>query len=107
MQRLNAQFEALRQSPTVAISDRINTLKAGGHKIIGLQVGDPDFATPQVVMDFAMRVMRDGLTHYAPSRGFPELRLAAAAKLNRDNDVSYDPQAEILITHGGIHAYYL
>jgi aspartate/methionine/tyrosine aminotransferase len=51
--------------------------------------------------------MQEGLTHYAPSRGLPDLRLAAATRLNRDNRVSYDPPTEILITHGGIHAYYL
>ena len=107
MQNLNAQFEALRQSPTVAMYDRVSALKASGRRIIGLQVGDPDFATPQPVMDVALKAMQAGLTHYAPSRGFPDLRLAAATKLSRDNGVSYDPQTEILITHGGIHAYYL
>ena len=107
MQNLNAQFEALRQSPTVAMQDRVSVLKAGGRKIIGLQVGDPDFTTPQPVIDVALKAMQAGLTHYAPSRGFPDVRLAAATKLNRDNGVSYDPQTEILITHGGVHAYYL
>ena len=107
MQNLNAQFQALRQSPTVAMYDRVSALKASGRKIIGLQVGDPDFATPQPVMDVALKAMQAGLTHYAPSRGFLDLRQAAASKLSRDNGVSYDPQNEILITHGGIHAYYL
>lgn len=107
MQNLNAQFDALRQSPTVAMFDRVSAAKASGRKIIGLQVGDPDFATPVPVMEVALKAIHDGLTHYAPSRGFPDLRLAAATKLNRDNGVSYDPQTEILVTHGGIHAYYL
>ena len=43
MQNLNVQFESLRQSPTVAMADRILALKASGREIIGLQVGDPDF----------------------------------------------------------------
>ncbi|HET9589653.1 MAG TPA: aminotransferase class I/II-fold pyridoxal phosphate-dependent enzyme, partial [Anaerolineales bacterium] len=107
MQSLNAQFDALRQSPTVAISDRINALKASGQEIIGLQVGDPDFSTPQPVMEMALKAMHSGLTHYAPSRGFLDLRQAASVKLARDNGVAYDPQTEILVTHGGIHAYYL
>jgi len=107
MHSLNVQFDSIRQSPTVAMSDRINALKGSGRKIIGLQVGDPDFATPDAVMDVAMKAMRDGLTHYGPSRGFLELRLASASKLIRDEGVSYDAQTEILITHGGIHAYYL
>ena len=107
MQSLNIQFDALRQSATVAMADRILALKASGQKIIGLQVGDPDFSTPQAVQDVAFKAMRDGLTHYGPSQGYPELRRAAALKLERDNDVSYDPEAELLVTHGGIHAYYL
>ena len=107
MQSLNTQFNELRQSPTIAMGDRVNTLKASGQKIIGLQVGDPDFATPQPILDIAMNALRDGLTHYGPSRGFLDVRQAAALKLSRDNGISYDPQTEILITHGGIHAYYL
>ena len=54
----------------------------------------------------ALAAIQGGLTHYAPSRGFLDLRRAAATKLERDNFASYDPETEILITHGGIHAYY-
>lgn len=107
MQSLNLQFDALRQSPTIAMADRILALKASGRRIIGLQVGDPDFATPQGVLDVAYKAMKDGWTHYGPSKGFLELRRAAALKLERDSAVSYDPETELLITHGGIHAYYL
>jgi len=104
---INRQFELIRQSPTVAMGDRVNALKAEGHKIIGLQTGDPDFSTPAAVFEIAQRSIKDGFTHYAPSRGMPEMRRAAAVKLQRDNDVSYDPDGELLISHGGIHAYYL
>lgn len=107
MQSLNVQFNSLRQSATVAMADRILALKASGKKITGLQVGDPDFATPQAVLDVAYKAMQDGLTHYGPSKGYPELRRAAALKLERDSSVSYDPETEVLVTHGGIHAYYL
>ena len=77
MQNLNIQFEALRQSPTVAMADRILALKASGRRIIGLQVGDPDFPTPPSVVEVAFKAMQDGLTHYGPSKGYPELRRAA------------------------------
>jgi aspartate/methionine/tyrosine aminotransferase len=107
MNALNAQFEKIRQSHTVAMGDRINALKAAGRKIIGLQTGDPDFVTPPVVLEVALKAMQDGLTHYAPSRGLPDLRRAASTKLQRDNSASYNPETELLITHGGIHAYYL
>jgi len=103
---LNTQFELFRQSATVAMGDRILALKASGRNVIGLQQGDPDFATPQAVIDVACKAMQDGLTHYGPSRGFLDLRTAIAKKLIRDEGVSYDPASEIIVTHGGIHAYY-
>ena len=104
---LNQQFEQIRQSSTVAMADRVLALKASGRDIIPLQVGDPDFATPSAVLEVAFNAMQNGLTHYGPSRGYPDLRLAAATKLSRDNGVTYDSATEILVTHGGIHAYYL
>jgi aspartate/methionine/tyrosine aminotransferase len=89
------------------MADRILALKASGRNIVGLQVGDPDFGTHPAISEVALKAMQAGLTHYGPSRGYPDLRTAVAAKLNRDEGVSYDPDSEILITHGGIHAYYL
>jgi aspartate/methionine/tyrosine aminotransferase len=106
MTSLNQQFELIRQSATVAMADRILALKAGGQRILGLQVGDPDFGTPPAVLDVAFKAMQDGLTHYGPSRGYSDLRQAIASKLLRDEGVAYDPGSEILVTHGGIHAYY-
>lgn len=107
MQNINTQFDLIRQSATVAMADRILALKASGKNVIGLQVGDPDFGTPPTVLEAALKAMQDGLTHYAPSRGFPDLRTAVASKLTRDEGILYEPASEILITHGGIHAYYL
>jgi aspartate/methionine/tyrosine aminotransferase len=106
MKSLNVQFDSIRQSATVAMADRILALKASGQKIIGLQVGDPDFGTPPAVMEVAMKAMNAGLTHYTSSRGTPDLLAAIAGKLQRDEGVTYDPATEILVTHGGIHAYY-
>ena len=105
--KLNKQFERIRQSPTVAVFDRVQALKAIGRKIIPLQVGDPDFPTPSPVLDVAFKALQDGQTHYGPSRGYLDLRAAAVFKLSRDTGVTYDPETEILVTHGGIHAYYL
>ncbi|HRJ76563.1 MAG TPA: aminotransferase class I/II-fold pyridoxal phosphate-dependent enzyme, partial [Anaerolineales bacterium] len=106
-QRLNLQFDLICQSATVAMGDRILALKASGKNIVALQTGDPDFGTPPAIIDVAFKAMQSGLTHYGPSRGTPELRKAVATKLSRDEGVEYNPETEILITHGGIHAYYL
>ncbi len=107
MINLNHQLDLIRQSPTVAMADRVNSLKAQGEKIIGLQTGDPDFPTHPGIQNVAMKALRGGWTHYGPSRGFLDVRQAVAAKLDRDNGVTYDPESEILMTHGGIHAYYI
>src|SRR5215216_7049589 len=106
MKHLNVQFDLIRQSATVAMADRIMALKASGQNIIGLQVGDPDFGTPPAVMEVAIKAISNGLTHYASSRGNADLLAAIAKKLQRDEGVTYDPASEILVTHGGIHAYY-
>jgi aspartate/methionine/tyrosine aminotransferase len=107
MYSINSQFDLIRQSATVAMADRILALKAGGRNIVGLQVGDPDFGTHPAITAAAMKAIQSGLTHYGPSRGYPDLRTAIANKLIRDEGVTYNPDTEILITHGGIHAYYL
>jgi aspartate aminotransferase len=104
---VNTQFELIRQSTTVSINDRIESIKAAGNKVIALQVGDPDFATPQPILNVAFQFMKEGLTHYTASQGISDLRNAAALKLERDNAVHYDPDAELLVTHGGVHAYYV
>jgi len=104
---LNQQLENIRQSPTVAMNDRIVAARAAGRAVIPLQVGDPDFATPSAVLRAATQALRNGQTHYASSQGLTSLRESAALKLRRDNDLEYDPASEILVTHGGIHAYYL
>ncbi|GAB4489611.1 MAG: pyridoxal phosphate-dependent aminotransferase [Anaerolineales bacterium] len=104
---LNQQLKRIRQSATVALNDRIVAARAAGKQVIPLHVGDPDFDTPLSVVEAAFSALQAGLTHYGPSAGTVELRQAAALKLARDNGLDYDPQAEILVTHGGIHAYYL
>jgi len=110
---LNQQFNQIRQSSTVALADRILKIKASGRRIIPLHVGDPDFATPSTVVDAAFQALKDGQTHYGPSRGFFDLRSAIVSKLARDTGdtasgkIAYDPESEVLVTHGGVHAYYL
>ena len=106
MTSLNTQFDLIRQSATVAMADLVVSLRAQGREIIGLQTGDPDFATPPAVIDVAVRAMQSGATHYGPSQGTLELRKAVAGKIASVSGAGYNPESEILVTHGSIHAYY-
>jgi aspartate aminotransferase len=102
----NQSLLQISESATVALADRVRRLRACGRQLVALQTGDPDFATPQPIIDAALHAMEQGLTHYCDSRGLPELRQAVAEKLRRVNGVEYDPQTEILVSCGGVHAYY-
>lgn len=103
---LNNRLLSIEESATVALADRVRKLKASGKSIIALQTGDPDFVTPDCIIEAAHEAMRSGQTHYCDSRGLPELRRAIAERIAQQSGVHYDPDAEILVTCGGIHAYY-
>lgn len=104
---MNNQLRQLTESFTIQLADRVRKLKAEGVPVIALQTGDPDFNTPQAIIDAAYQAMTDGYTHYSNSRGLPALREAIAARLEREHNTPYDPTSEILVTHGAIHAYYV
>src|SRR3982751_5080325 len=99
MTSLNTQFDLIRQSATVAMADRVVSLRAEGRKSIGLQTGDPDFAPPPAVIEAALQAMQAGATHYGPSRGTFELRKAIAGKIASVSGAAYAPETEILVTH--------
>ena len=73
---------------------------AGRADCISLGVGEPDFVSPQVVIDHAIHALREGYTHYTGNSGLPSLRKAIAEYLNHEYGLSYDPATEILITVG-------
>ena len=104
--KLNSQIQQIQESVTVALADRVRQLKAQGKHLIALQTGDPDFSTPKPIIDAAHKALKDGLTHYASSRGLPDLRKAISHTLTHENHVHYDPESEILVTNGGVHAYF-
>lgn len=106
MPSLNTNLLELSESATVALADRVRQMQNSGQKIHALQTGDPDFPTPQPIVDAAYRAMQEGQTHYCNSRGLPALRLAISRKLSESNQVEYDAATEILVTSGGVHAYY-
>lgn len=75
--------------------------------LISLGLGEPDYDTPAFVKDAAKRAIDEGFNRYTTNAGIPELREAIARKLARDNQVTYDPETEVIVTVGGINAIHL
>jgi aminotransferase len=75
-------------------------LESQGKSIIHLEIGRPDFDTPQHIKDAAKQALDDGFVHYTSNYGTLELRQAIAEKLRRDNAIQVDPATEIIVTVG-------
>ena len=93
---LSTRVQAIKPSPTLAVTARAAKLKAEGNDIIGLGAGEPDFDTPQHIKDAAAKALAGGFTKYTPSSGIPELREAIAAKFLRENGLTYKPSQVIV-----------
>ena len=103
----NTKLNSILQSGTVALADKVRKLEAQRNIIIPLHTGDPDFATPEIIVHAAMDALKAGFTHYSNSRGLDELRKAISENLIQKGLIEYAPSNEIIITNGGIHAYFL
>lgn len=103
--KLSNRVKTLTPSSTLAISAKAQELKRQGEDVIGLGVGEPDFNTPDYIINAADQAMRDGLTKYTPSGGVIELKEAIVRKFKRDNHLTYTPE-EIIVTTGAKHALY-
>src|SRR5947209_1492706 len=104
--RISARIAGIAPSATLAVDATAKALKAAGRDVIGFGAGEPDFATPDVIVEAAIAACRDPkMHHYTPAGGLPELREAVAAKTRRDS--GYDVSAaQVLITNGGKQAVY-
>ena len=91
---------AVKPSATLAISAKLKKLKAEGHDIIGFGAGEPDFDTPDSIVESAIAALRAGRTRYEPVAGPLDVREAVAEKLRRDNDIDCSA-ADVVITLGG------
>lgn len=102
---LAKRVKALTPSSTLAITAKAKELKAQGHDIIGLGAGEPDFNTPQHIIDAAVKSMNEGHTKYTPSAGLPALKKEIAAKFKRDQGIEYNGN-EIIVGNGAKHVLY-
>ncbi|MBN1640838.1 MAG: pyridoxal phosphate-dependent aminotransferase [Anaerolineae bacterium] len=103
--RLSEPVQRIAASATMAISTRAAAMQRAGQDVIALAAGEPDFATPQPIVDAAKVALDQGFTHYTPAAGTPELRAAWADKIGRERGVRYSPE-QLIVTAGGKQGVY-
>lgn len=103
---LSRKLSAIAESATLKVDAKAKALKAEGRPVISYAAGEPDFATPQFIVDAAADALGDPKNfRYSPAAGLPDLREAIAAKTARDSGLAVDP-AQIVVTNGGKQAVY-
>lgn len=102
---LSSRVQAIKPSPTLAVTARAAKLKSEGKDIIGLGAGEPDFDTPQHIKDAAITAINKGQTKYTPVGGTPSLKNAIVAKFKRENNFDFDPK-QILVSCGGKQSFF-
>ncbi len=103
--QLSTRVQAIKPSPTLAVSARAAKLKAEGKDIIGLGTGEPDFDTPQHIKDAAIAAINKGFTKYTAVGGTASLKQAVIAKFKRDNGLDYTAK-QILVSCGGKQSFF-
>ena len=98
------RVSTISPSLTLAITAKAKAMKAEGKSIIGFGAGEPDFNTPQHIID-AAKALDDGLTKYTPSAGIPELRKKIVEKFKEDTGIDYD-FSQVVVSSGGKHAIF-
>ena len=98
-----ARLTRMTESPILAMARKRRELLAAGHDVIALNIGEPDFDTPDHIRVAARRAIDAGHTHYPPVAGIAELRTAIADKLKAENGLDYAPE-EIVVTGGAKQA---
>ena len=104
--RVSARIAAIAESATLAVDAKAKALKAAGRPVIGFGAGEPDFPTPDYIVQAAIDAASKPANHrYTPTPGLPELRDAIVAKTKRDTN--YEITADqVLVTNGGKQAVY-
>jgi aspartate aminotransferase len=106
MTRISRRIGGIAESATLAVDAKAKALKAAGRPVIGFGAGEPDFPTPDYIVEAAVAAARDPRNHrYTPAGGLPELKDAVAAKTALDSGYSVDA-AQVLVTNGGKQAVY-
>jgi aspartate aminotransferase len=99
------RMDRLSESITIAITTLSRELKESGKDVLSFSAGEPDFGTPHVIKDAAIKAMNNNETRYTAVEGTPACRKAICEKLKRDNGLNYDP-SEIIISVGAKHSLF-
>ena len=104
--RVSRRVGAIAPSATLAVTNKAKMLKAAGEPVIGFGAGEPDFATPDHIVEAAVAACQDPINHrYSAAGGLPELKEAIVAKTMRDSGYAANAD-QVVITNGGKHAVY-
>jgi len=95
---LSNRIQALSESETLAMSRKSRELKAEGHDVINLSLGEPDFNTPDYIKDAAKAAIDNNFTFYPPVAGYQDLREAICLKFKRDNGLDFTPDQVVVST---------
>ena len=102
---LSKRVESLSESLTIAISTLAAELRAKGEDVISFSAGEPDFGTPQVIKDEAIKAINEDFTKYTAVPGIPTLLSAVADKLKRDNNLDYKA-SDVIVSNGAKHSLF-
>lgn len=105
MIQLAERVKAVSPSMTLAISSRAKAMRQAGLDVCDFAVGEPDFDTPEFIRRAAKAALDDGKTKYGPAAGLPRLRELIAEKLNRENNLPYEPE-QVMVSTGGKQALF-
>ena len=89
------------------VFDAAQKLEKQGRKIIHLEIGRPDFNTPEHIVEAAIDALRAGKHHYSPNAGIPELRQAISDKFSSEYNLEYNPQNEVVVSNGVAEGVYV
>ena len=103
--KLSSRVQAVKPSPTLAITARAAALRAEGKDVIGLGAGEPDFDTPDHIKQAAIEAINNGQTKYTPVDGTASLKQAVIDKFKRDNGFDYQAE-QVLVSCGGKQSFY-
>lgn len=96
--QLATRLQRFNEPETLKMAKLARELRAQGHDVVGLSLGEPDFDTPDHVKEALKKAVDDNFSHYPPVAGYPELRAAICTKLKRDNNLDYKPEHTLVST---------